>query len=159
MSWWRHLAGAARRRRRGVMIAVTARVSIDERAIEERFVQATGPGGQHVNKVATAVQLRFDVAGARGLPAAVCRRLARLAGRRMTKDGVLVIVARRFRSRQRNRDDAMRRLLSLVRQAARPPRPRLATRPPPSVDARRLDAKRRRARLKRLRSGPAPDGD
>src|SRR5215210_5188812 len=110
------------------MIQVTNRLSIDERAISESFIRASGPGGQNVNKVASAVQLRFDLA-ASGLPDEVRRRVARLAGRRLTQDGAIVIAAQRHRSQERNREDALGRLIELVRRAAEPPKPRRATKP------------------------------
>jgi len=132
------------------MIRVTNSISIDERAIEERFVQASGPGGQNVNKVATAVQLRFDPALA-GLPSYLRPRLARLAGRRLSLEGIIVIDARRFRSQDRNRKDALDRLLDMIRTAAQPVRPRVPTKPSSGARARRLEAKHHRGRVKRTR--------
>ena len=132
------------------MIRITETISLDEREIEERFVHASGPGGQNVNKVATAVQLRFDVAGS-SLPDDVRERLIRLAGRRLTKDGVLVITAQRHRAQDRNRQDARERLIELIRRAAVAPVPRRPTRPSRASRERRLDAKKRRSALKRLR--------
>jgi ribosome-associated protein len=132
------------------MIRITETISLDEREIEERFVHASGPGGQNVNKVATAVQLRFDVAGS-SLPDDVRERLIRLAGRRLTKDGVLVITAQRHRAQERNRQDARERLIELIRRAAVAPAPRRPTRPSRASRERRLDAKKRRSALKRLR--------
>ena len=132
------------------MIRITETISLDEREIEERFVHASGPGGQNVNKVATAVQLRFDVAGS-SLPDDVRERLIRLAGRRLTKDGVLVITAQRHRAQERNRQDARERLIELIRRAAVAPAPRRPTRPSRASRERRLDAKKRRSVLKRLR--------
>ncbi|MFQ5619787.1 MAG: alternative ribosome rescue aminoacyl-tRNA hydrolase ArfB [Rhodospirillales bacterium] len=134
------------------MIPITPDISIDDSAIEERFIRASGPGGQNVNKVATAVQLRFDVANAATLPEDVRARLARLAGRRMTTDGVLVIEAQRFRTRERNRADALARLVALVRRAAEPPKERRRTRPPRASKTRRLETKRRRGTIKRTRA-------
>ncbi len=134
------------------MIPITPDISIDDSAIEERFIRASGPGGQNVNKVATAVQLRFDVASAASLPGDVRARLVRLAGRRMTTEGVLVIEARRFRTRERNRADALARLTALIRRAAEPPKPRRKTRPPRASKARRLETKRRRGTVKRTRA-------
>jgi ribosome-associated protein len=130
------------------MITITPELHIDEDAIEERFVLASGPGGQNVNKVATAVQLRFNT---KTLPETVRDRLRRIAGRRLNRAGVLVIDARRFRTRERNRVDARDRLVTILRQAAHKTPSRVATRPSRSVVARRLDAKKRRARKKSLR--------
>jgi ribosome-associated protein len=133
------------------MIPITQTISIDEREIRARFVLASGPGGQNVNKVATAVQLRFDVAGSPSLPEEVRARLMRLAGRRMTDEGVLVIDARRFRTQERNRQDARERLFTLIRRAAEPPKPRKKTRPTLASRARRLASKRQRGETKRQR--------
>jgi len=133
------------------MIPITQTISIDEREIQERFVLASGPGGQNVNKVATAVQLRFDVAGSPSLPEDVRARLIRLAGRRMTDEGVLIIDARRFRTQERNRQDARDRLFTLIRRAAEPPKPRKKTRPTLASRVRRLDSKRQRGETKRRR--------
>ena len=133
------------------MIRVTDHISIDEREIEESFVRASGPGGQNVNKLATAVQLRFDVRGSPSLPAEVRARLERLAGTRMTREGVLVIVAQRHRTQARNREDALERLVELVRRAAVAPRLRRPTRPTAAARRRRIEVKKRRAGIKRLR--------
>lgn len=140
------------------MIRITDSISLDEREIEENFVRATGPGGQNVNKLATAVQLRFDLRRTRALPPDVRARLERLAGRRLTNDGVLVIIARRHRTQERNRQEARERLVELIRRAAEPPRPRHATKPTAASKRRRLETKVRRARLKRLR-GIKPEED
>jgi ribosome-associated protein len=139
------------------MIRVTSAISIDEGEIREEFVLASGPGGQNVNKVATAVQLRFDAAACASIADDVRERLRRLAGRRMTKDGVLIIDARRFRTRERNRRDAMDRLIDLIRRAADKPKPRRKTQPTAASKRRRLADKRRRSEAKRRRRPVAPD--
>jgi ribosome-associated protein len=135
------------------VIRVTDQINIDEREIEESFVRASGPGGQNVNKLATAVQLRFDVRGSPSLPAEVRARLEKLAGARMTREGVLVIAAQRHRTQARNRQDALERLVDLVRRAAIEPRPRRPTRPTAAARERRIEVKKRRAGIKRLRHG------
>jgi ribosome-associated protein len=136
------------------MTRITSSVSIDEREIEITFVRSSGPGGQNVNKVATAAQLRFDVDRSPSLPDDVRERLKAKAGSRLTRDGVLVITARRFRTQERNRADAIQRLLDLIREAATRPRSRRATRPTRASRQRRLDEKRRRSSTKRLRDRP-----
>ncbi len=133
------------------MIRVTPRIALDESEIEEHYIRASGPGGQNVNKVATAVQLRFAAAVSPALDEGVRRRLAVLAGRRMTRDGVLIITAERFRTRERNRADALARLLDLIRRAAIVPKTRRATRPSAASRERRLATKAARGRTKRLR--------
>jgi ribosome-associated protein len=139
------------------MIRITDAIAIAEREIEESFVRAAGPGGQNVNKLATAVQLRFDVRHSPSLPEDVRARLERLAGRRLTQEGVLIITARRHRTQERNRQDALDRLVELVQRAARPPTPRRPTRPTAAARRRRLDGKQRRGLIKRLRSEPPPE--
>ena len=139
------------------MIRVTRTIVIDEDEIEERFIRASGPGGQHVNRSATAVQLRFDVANSPSLPGDVRERLTRLAGKRMTEDGVLVIDAQGFRSQSRNRQDARRRLSDLVRRASLAPRVRRKTRPTAASKQRRLREKLRRGETKKLRRRPRHD--
>ncbi len=139
------------------LIQVTPGIAIDEGEISESFMQATGPGGQNVNKVATAVQLRFDIARSPSLPEDVRRRLLGAAGRRATQDGVLVLSARRYRTQQRNRADALERLLALIRAAATPPAKRRATRPTAASRERRLAAKSGRSAVKRSRQRPPPE--
>jgi len=133
------------------MIAITPSLALDESEIQLEFVRAAGPGGQNVNKVATAVQLRFDVRGSPSLPAEVKARLVKLAGRRVSEDGVLVITARRYRSQERNRADAIQRLVKMIQKAATRPRVRKATRVSLSARAARVDEKKRRGEIKRRR--------
>ncbi len=139
------------------MISITPAISLDESEISERFVRASGPGGQNVNKVASAVQLRFDAAHSPSLPNDVRERLLRLAGRRITQEGVLVITAQRHRTQEANRRDALDRLIELIRRAAERPAPRRATRPTAASRQRRRDAKSRRSALKRSRSTRVDD--
>ena len=133
------------------MIRVTDSISIDESEIEESFVRSSGPGGQNVNKLSTAVQLRFDVRRSPSLSDDVRTRLERLAGRRLTRDGVLVIIAQRHRTQERNRQDALDRLIELIQRAAVAPVPRRPTRPTRGSRERRLESKKRRSSIKGLR--------
>jgi ribosome-associated protein len=138
-------------------LRVTADILIDESELEERFILSSGPGGQNVNKVASAVQLRFDAAGSPALTEPVRRRLISLAGQRMSQSGIIIITARRFRSQERNRADARERLAELIRRAATPPRPRRPTRPTRASKEKRLETKKARATVKRMRARPAED--
>ncbi len=133
------------------MLEITSSVHIDERELTFDFVRAAGPGGQNVNKVATAVQLRFDVRGTTSLKENAKARLIRLAGRRVTNDGILVIEAKRYRTQEQNRDDAIARLSALVRKALAVPHPRKKTKPTAASKERRLKSKKRRAEIKRTR--------
>ena len=133
------------------MIEITDALSIDENEIQLEFVQGSGPGGQNVNKVATAVQLRFDAAHSPSLPPDVRKRLVRLSRNRITQEGILVIHARRFRTQEQNRRDALDRLCELIRQAAKKPKRRIKTKPSRAAKRRRLEAKQRRSKIKRLR--------
>ena len=137
------------------MIAIDDHLTLDDREIALSFIRSSGPGGQNVNKVASAAQLRFDARNSPSLPETVKARLLRLAGSRATQDGVIVITAQRFRSQERNREDALARLVALIQRAATPPKPRRPTAPTKASRERRLDAKARRSRLKQQRStGP-----
>ncbi|HZW46935.1 MAG TPA: alternative ribosome rescue aminoacyl-tRNA hydrolase ArfB [Microvirga sp.] len=134
------------------MIQVTNSIALDEAELQESFIRASGPGGQNVNKVESAVQLRFDVRNSPSLPEDVKDRLERIAGRRLTNEGVLVITAQRFRTQERNREDAVARLVDLIRQATERPKPRRPTRPTLASKKRRLEAKGRRSEIKKGRT-------
>ncbi len=136
------------------MIKITDTVSIDDSEFSEEFKRAGGPGGQHVNKVSSAVVLRFDIRAAASIPEDAKERLARLGGRRVTDDGVLVIEARRFRSQDANREDARTRLAALVLRSLERPRPRAKTRPTRASKERRLESKRKRTAAKKMRRPP-----
>ena len=133
------------------MIPVTANIAIDEREIEESFIRASGPGGQNVNKVASAVQLRFDARHSPSLPPEVRSRLEHLAGSRLTREGVIIITAHRHGAQARKREVALARLLDLIRRAAHPPRKRRPTKPSGASREHRIESKKRRAGIKRLR--------
>jgi ribosome-associated protein len=137
-------------------IEINDQISIDESELELDFVQASGPGGQNVNKVASAVQLRFDAASSPSLPDEMRKRLKRLAGKRLTADGILIIEASQYRSQERNRQAAVDRLVELLRKAAKKPRPRRKTKPTAASKRKRLEAKHRRGEIKRLRRSPPP---
>ncbi|MBM3550073.1 MAG: aminoacyl-tRNA hydrolase [Alphaproteobacteria bacterium] len=139
------------------MIRVTDKIQIDESEIEESFVRSSGPGGQNVNKVSSAVQLSFDARRSSSLPDDVRRRLERLAGRRLTNDGVIVLTAQTHRSQERNRAEALDRLVELIRTASVRPKPRTAPRPTLASKRRRLDSKTRRSKIKSGRRTPDED--
>lgn len=135
------------------MLVITPTLALDESELDETFVRASGPGGQNVNKVATAVQLRFDIARS-GLPPEIKTRLFQHAKNRISADGVLVIDARRFRTQEQNRADARERLTKLIRQALTPPKPRRPTKPTRAAKAQRLETKRARSQIKTARRAP-----
>lgn len=133
------------------MIRVTDHISLDDDELQESFVRASGPGGQNVNKVSTAVQLRFDVRRSRSLPNDVALRLMRLAGSRLTKDGVLVLIAQNARTQERNRAEARERLFAMIREAAVKPVPRRATKPTRASKVKRVEGKKIRSNIKKMR--------
>jgi len=139
------------------MIYVTDHIALDESELEESFIRSSGPGGQHVNKTSTGVQLRFDAAGSPSLGEGVRARLMALAGSRLTAEGAIVITATNHRSQKGNREEAVERLIQLIRAAAVPPRPRRKTRPSRAAKARRMDSKRRRGEIKAGRRPVRPD--
>ncbi len=141
------------------MIRITPTIAIDENEIELDFVRSAGPGGQNVNKVSTAAQLRFDVAHSPSLPNKVRARLMSLAGSRLTKEGVLLLTARRHRSQERNRQEVIERLVALIEEAATPPRRRRKTKPSRKAKERRLAEKRRRSEIKKNRRWRYKNGE
>jgi ribosome-associated protein len=133
------------------MIKITENIYIDEKQIQFDFVRASGPGGQHVNKTSTAVQLRFDLKNCRNLSEDIIKRVVRLAGKRMTTEGELIIFARSFRSQEKNRADALERLVQLIKKAAQPVKVRRKTKPSQASKIRRIENKKHRGKLKNLR--------
>jgi ribosome-associated protein len=140
------------------MITITRSLSLDEKEVQFFFVRASGPGGQNVNKVATAVQLRFDVGNSTSLPGDVRTRLIRIAGRRVTQDGILIIEARQYRTQERNREDAVARLVALIQRALERPKPRKKTKPSRAAEERRIESKKKRGKIKQARR-PVSDLD
>ncbi len=139
------------------VIRITPLLSVDERELTFDFVRASGPGGQNVNKVATAVQLRFDITRSESLPADVKARLFKIAGQRVTADGILIIEAKRYRTQEQNREDALQRFSELVRKASAKPKPRRKTKPTAASREKRLEIKKRRGEIKRTRSNQNVD--
>ncbi len=139
------------------MLEITPTIRLDERELHFDFIRAAGPGGQNVNKVATAVQLRFDIANSPALASDLKGRLIRLAGNRVTADGVLLIEAKRFRTQEQNREDALQRFIELIRKAATPPKPRKKTKPTAASKTRRLASKKRKGDIKRIRQSRSFD--
>ena len=141
------------------MLTLAPGISIPLQEIQFDFIHASGPGGQNVNKLATAVQLRFDVRASSSIPGDVKARLVHLAGSKVSSDGFLLILAKRYRSQERNREDALQRFSKLVQLASVPPRPRRPTRPGQAARQRRLDSKKHRGTVKRLRQSSRSDDD
>ncbi len=133
------------------MIEVTPTLSIDEKEIQESFVRASGPGGQNVNKVSTAVQLKFDIRNSPSLPPDVKQRLIYLAGKRLSSSGVIILTSQKFRTQEKNRQDALTRLIALIRQATKKPKARKKTKPSAAAKQERMDEKRRRSDVKKTR--------
>jgi ribosome-associated protein len=133
------------------MITITRSLSLDEKEVQFFFVRASGPGGQNVNKVATAVQLRFDVGNSPSLPGDVRTRLIRMAGRRITRDGILIIEARQHRTQERNREAAIERLVALIQRVVERPKPRKKTKPSRASRERRIESKKQRGKVKQAR--------
>jgi ribosome-associated protein len=140
------------------MIEITPSIQLGDEEIELIFIRSSGPGGQNVNKVSSAVQLRFNVLGSPSLPEELKQRLVRLAGRRMTSQGVLIIEARQYRSQEQNRQAALERLGRLIQQASQAPKPRHRTKPTRAANLRRLESKQKRAEIKRMRKNKEFDG-